>query len=106
MFFHVFIEEQADDRCRQAGHNDLHPELDGIVFFLTRFPRRERIELLKAQDNDGHDGAELDDHQKHIHERLADVQLDELIDKNHMTRTRYRQPLREAFNHAKDDGLE
>ena len=106
VLLHVLIEEQADDCGRDAGHDDLHPKLHRVVLLLTRLPRRERIELLKAQHDDGHDGAELDDDEEHVHERLADIELDELIDKNHMARTRYWQPLRKTLHNAEDDGLE
>ena len=106
VLFHVLVEEQADDCRRDACHDDLHPELHRITLLLARLPRRERVELLETQHDDGHDGAELDDDEEHVHERLADIELDELIDKNHMARTRYRQPLRKTLHDAENDGLE
>ena len=97
MFFHVLIESQSNYGRRYAGHDNLTPKTYRITFFLPRFPTGPGIELFKVQGHNCEDCPELNYHQEHIHEILADVELDKFVHQNHMAGTGYRQPFRQAF---------
>ena len=103
MLLHIFIESESDDARRHAGDDDFFPKFDGFVFFRSRLPGGERIQPVKVQHDDGQDGAELDDDEKHIHEGFGNVQFDEFVHKYHVAGAAYRQPFGDSFYDSDDD---
>ena len=67
---------------------------------LAAFARAKRVELVEEQHAHRKDGAQLDHHEEHVHEFLADVQLNELVHQDHVARARDGQPLGDALDQA------
>lgn len=64
VFGHPVIKEQADD-CRGYATDDDHsPQTPGLLALNGSLLVREGVEFGEVQDDDGHDGADLDDDQK------------------------------------------
>ena len=106
MFLHEFIQHETDDSCWQRSHDDFLPKFDSLPFLLARLRSRKGIEFLEIEHDDGHDGAELNNHEEHVHELLGYLQLDELIYQDHVSGARDRQPLRQSLNHAEQYRLQ
>ena len=47
-------------------------------------------------------GTQLNDNEEHVPELLGDIELDELVDENHVARRGHRQPLGDALDEAKE----
>lgn len=103
--FEQIVEQQADDRRRQAGDDYFPPERKRVAFFDLRLFGGERVQFMEIQDDDSQDGPELNDNQKHLFERGGSVELDEFIGQDHMAGAADRQPLRDALDDAQDGGL-
>ena len=54
----------------------------GRITVAACFPWGKGVELVEVQHDDGQNGPQLDDHEEHVHECLADIELDEFIDEN------------------------
>ena len=98
MFVEPVVERQADDRCWQAADDDLAPDLPGVRFFLGGFARRERVQLVEIDDDDGHDRAELDDDKEHFPEFTGDVESQKIFYEDHVPRAGDWQPLGDPFD--------
>ena len=84
-------QEKSEDDGRQTGYQYFQPH---IQFFpadnligpaFTAVNPVERPESRKIQNDNRHDGAELDNDQKHFPEFLPHVELQELLRQNHMS---------------------
>ena len=47
---------------------------------------------MEVQNDNGHDGANLNNHQEQREERIGNLQFHELVNKNHVARRGNRQP--------------
>ena len=106
MLLHEVVERDTDNRRGQAAHDYLAPQIPGGTALLSRLAKAERQQVTYEQHAYGENGAELDDDEKHVPEFLGDVQLDELVHQDHVTRRRDGQPLRDALDQAKEGGFE
>ena len=100
MLLHPVVERQADRRRRNAAEHDLAPQHPGVATALLALAGRKRVKVVEEQDADGQNGAELNNDQEHIPERLAHVHLDELVHQDHVTRRRNGQPFGDALDQA------
>ena len=105
MFIHPVIQQKADHRGGQHSDDDLEPELPGGFFLLRVLFGRQRVQLVEEQQDHRGNGAQLNDHLKHLIKFRTYPQLNELIQQNHMSGGGYRQPLGNAFHNAKEDRL-
>ena len=69
---------------RQASNDDHAPKAPRATTLICRFARREGVELMEIQNDDGHDGANLNDNQEQRKERIRNLQFRELVNKNHV----------------------
>ena len=62
------IEHQTDDRCRDASHEDLEPQLKDIIpqKRAVLVSKVERKDLVPVKDDHGQDRAQLDHDQEHF----------------------------------------
>ena len=102
MIFHPIVQRQADNRRRNASEHDLAPKLPRVAAPLLALAGRKRIELMKKQHADSKDCTQLNNHQKHVEKCLAHVELDKLIDQDHMTGRRDGQPFRDALDQTQE----
>ena len=106
VFVHDVVEQQTDHCGRDARYDHLEPHLPRIAALLLRLGLEcKRVELLEEHHHHGDDRAQLDHIQEHIHERLADVELDKLIHQNHVARAADGQPLRDPLDDPEEDRL-
>ena len=109
MFIQPVIERQSDNDRGNAGHQDLEPhgELPSVQIpvypLLLPVCPLKRPELSEIQKNDSEDRAELDDNEEHVPVVLRDIELQELLDQDHVAGRTDREPLRDAFNDAQYD---
>ena len=61
---------------------------------------------MEVQDEHGHDGTQLDDHQEQLQELRRHVQLHELVHENHVARGRDGQPFGDALHDADEERLQ
>ena len=61
---------------------------------------------MKEQQDHGKDRAQLDYDLKHVVEFLGNLQVDEFIQKDHVSGGRNGQPFRDALNDAEEDGFQ
>ena len=98
--FHPVV-QRADDQHRQGGGHHLEPQVpdtglgDDPALFQPEGPQ-----LTPEQHHNGQNGTQLDDYPEHGHELFAGVELDDLLQQDHMTRGRDGQPLGNALHDA------
>ena len=103
MIFHPVV-QRADDQHRDGGGHHLEPQVpdaglgDDPALLQAKGPQ-----LAPEQHHHGHDGTQLDDHAEHGHELLAGVELDHLLQQNHMAGGRNGQPFGDALHDAHQD---
>lgn len=90
-------QQAADDQRRDHPHRRFEPDLKHVPKGRFVAEGRSRKQLFMEINQHGQNGPELDDHHKHIFERL--VKVDEFIDDDHVSGTADRQ----KFGHALDD---
>ena len=61
---------------------------------------------MEIEQDDRHDGAQLDDHKEKREELIAHVELHEFIDQDHMARRRDGEPFGDTFNDADEECFE
>ena len=105
MLFHIFIEGKPNHGGGQTGDDDLAPEIECRAPLCLRLALKERVEFFEVQHDDGKNRAELNHNEEHIHECRRHIEPNELIDEDHMPRTRDRQPLRQSLHDAQNDNL-
>ena len=103
---HPVIEEYADDGRRNAADDDHAPQAPGLLALHRRLLARERVELREVEDDDGHDGADLDDDEEEIEEGRRDVELHELVDEDHVPGRRDGQPFGQSLDKTDEKRLE
>ena len=108
---HPVVKRNADERAGQNRHDDLNPEHDGLHFKQTDKPFAllrlfERPEFGEIQHDDRQNRAELDDHLEHRFERVGHLQLDELIQQNHVPRGADGQPFGDALHDAEKQSFQ
>ena len=106
MFVHPVVEEQANDSRWDTADRDHTPKAPRATLFSVSFLRREGIELVKIEQDDRHDSAQLDDHEEEREELIAHVELHEFIDQDHVARRRDGEPFGNAFNDANKECFE
>ena len=95
----------ADDRRGQAAHDDLAPQAPRGATLLARLAKAKRQQVAYEQHTYSENGAKLDDDKEHVPEFLGDVELDELVDQDHVPRRGDRQPLRDALDQTEKRGF-
>ncbi len=102
MLFHPVVQRQTNGSSRDAAQDNLAPKLPRICAALLALGRREGIELVEEQHTDRQNGAQLDNHEKHVQKRVRHVELNKLINQNHVAGRRDGQPLRNALDQTKE----
>ena len=64
MLVHEIVKRKTEHSCRQASNDDHAPKAPRAATLVDRFARREGVELMEVQNDNGHDGANLDDDQE------------------------------------------
>ena len=62
------------------------PQAPGRTLLIGVFARTQGIELVEVQREHGQDGADLDDHQEQRKKLRGNLELDEIVDENHVAR--------------------
>lgn len=96
--FDPVIKQQAHDSSGNGADDDLRPDVPRSALLLRVLARRKRVELVEEQQDDGEDGAELNNDQKRAVERLRHLELDEFVQKHHVTRRGDGQPFGDALD--------
>ena len=102
------IEEDTDDGRRDAGDDDLDPEIDAgwhEADASIRATTRKRPELTEEGGDDCEDRAQLDHDLEDLIVLIRLVQPDQLIDENHVSCTGDRKPLGEALHESEYDNF-
>ena len=102
MLLHEVVERKTDEGSGNASQDDLAPQAPRGGAPLRSLARRERVEVVEVHHDDGQNGTQLNDNEEHVPELLGDVELDELVDENHVARRGHRQPLGDALDEAKE----
>ena len=100
------VQRKPDGRRRNAADGHHAPQPPRAALLGRRLSRRERVQLMEVQDEHGHDGAQLDDHQEQLQELRRHVQLHELVHENHVARGRDGQPFGDALHDADEERLQ
>ena len=103
--FHPVVKQHAHDARGDDGGDDLEPQLPCLLFLPLRLPGRERVELMEEQDDHGQNRAQLDDHVEHAPEFVGNVQGNEFVQQNQMSRGGNGQPLRDTLHNAEKHGF-
>ena len=102
MLVHEIVERKTEHSCRQASNDDHAPKAPRAATLVDRFARREGVELMEVQNDNGHDGANLDDDQEQRKERIGNLQFHELVNKNHVARRGNRQPFSNTLDQTNE----
>ncbi len=70
MLVYPIVERKAHNSRRYAPDDDHPPQPPGAFALSGRLAPTERVELVEVKDDDGHDGADLYDGQKHGEKRI------------------------------------
>jgi len=105
VLLHEVIERDANDRRRQAAHDDLAPQAPRVAALLLRLAKAKGQQVAQEENANGENSAKLDHDEEHVPEFLGDVELDELIDQDHVPRRGDRQPLRDALDQTEKRGF-
>ena len=106
--FEKIVEEDADDACGDAGDDDLAPEPqnallhDGLRLVLPL----EGEKPFPEHDDDGEDGAQLNDDVEHLFEGVARVEGQKLVEEDEVSRAGNGQPFGDALHDAEEDDFE
>ena len=107
MSIQPIIQQQAQNRSRDAGYNDLAPqthhwpaEMPGKTG-IPAIVGAERPQLFEIENDDRQNRAQLDDHAEHLHKLGAETEFKNLLRKDHVAGTGNRQP----FGNALDDAI-
>ncbi len=100
------IEREAEDRGGNATDHDHPPQPPRALLLGRALARREGVELVEVQDEHGEDGADLDHHEEQGEELFRYLQLDELVDEDHVAGRRDGKPFGDALDDADEEGLE
>ena len=105
VLLHEVVQRNADNRRRQAAHDDLAPQTPGVAALLARLAKPKRQQVTDEQHAHGQDRAKLNHHEEHVPELFGHVELDELVHQDHVAGRRDGQPFRNALHNAKEYGL-
>lgn len=115
-FFKRVVESNADDAGWKAGNHDFDPHDDDVLVDIApnsgrsqraRLPAfMERPDFVPVDDDNGHDGSNLNDDFKHAVKWFWNVQFDKLIKQDHMPRAADRKPFGDAFNDTEQEGFD
>ena len=112
------VQRKADDRGGHTGDEDQPPKppdvrpqpgnqllaqvcaLGGRLVGLAEGPQ-----LIKIQQHHGQNGAQLDDHPEHTHKRLAQLELNNLLQQDHVAGAGDGQPFGNALYDAHEHRL-
>ena len=82
---HPVVEQDAHDGGGHASDDDHAPQTPGAAALVRGLRAGEGVELREVQDDDGHDGADLDDHEEEREEFGSDVELHEFVHQDHVS---------------------
>ena len=110
-YYHIIIEvsvhpvvQQQADHCRgDHRHDDLEPQVPGLLLLNLALFRGEGVELVEEKYDHRQNRAELDHHLEHFVEGIGYVQLYKFIQKDQVARRGDGQPFRDALHDAKQD---
>ena len=105
MGIHPVVKQHTHHAGGNDGGDDFEPQVPGLLLFGGRLAGSEGVQLMEKQHDDSHNGTQLDDHVKHGLEFFRNIQIDELIQQNQMTRGRNGQPLGDALHNAEENGF-
>ena len=79
------------------------PHRDGVPFYqgLCLICQLKRDHLVPEYDDDGQDGSQLYDDEKHFLERIAHIERNEFVDEKHVSRAADRQPFGDTLHDTK-----
>ena len=103
VLLHEVVEGQPDHSGGDHAHEDLSPGVPGLRALGAVLVAGPGVELVEVEHTDSKDGAELHHNEEHVPKRLGDVELDELVDQDHMAGRGDGQPLGHAF-YQPDEG--
>ena len=108
---HPVVKRNTDDCTGQNGDHDLEPQHNGVHLkqpdeALALFGHFEGPELGEVQQHNRQNRAELNDHLEHGLKRIGHLQLNELIQQNHVSRRADGQPLGNALHNAEEQCLQ
>ena len=84
VLFNPVVQKDAHHCGGQATNHDHAPQPPRGLALSRGLLERERVELMEIQDDDRHDGADLDHHQEQAQEGVRDVELQKLVDQDHV----------------------
>ena len=100
VLIHPVVQGQAHHRRGDAGQHHLAPQVPSVPLLADRLAGRKWIEPMEKQQQYRQNSAQLNYIAVHIHKFCGDVELDELIHQNEVSRRADGQPLRNALHHA------
>ena len=103
----LVIEQQTDHGRRNAGNDDFEPQPKDhrVGNRAAVLGLLERHEPPPVNGQHGENRTELNDHKEYFLECFGRIELQKLVYQNHMTGTRYRQPLGDTLDNAEENGL-
>ena len=108
LIYFVFVENDADDSRGDTGDDHFSPKLKDILlddgFFLI-LPLKGK-QLFPKQNDDGENGAQLNDDVEHIFESVALSKGTKGVHVNDMPRAGNGKPLRDPFDDAQQNDFE
>ena len=103
VIFHPVV-QRADDKHRQGGGHHLEPQAPDAGLGNDAAPLHAKgPQLAPEQHHHRHDGTQLDDHPEHGHELFTCIEFDDLLQQDHMTGGRDREPFGNALHNAHQD---
>ena len=112
MFVHPVVQQKAQHGGRDAGGDNFKPQMDhrpaemGGQAGVPAIVPAEGPQLAEIEHHNRQNGAQLDHHPEHLHEIIAELEVQHLFRQNHVTGAGNGQPLGNALNDAVDNGFE